>query len=224
MRRKATEFRQFLLYTGPVVLRGVLPEPLYENFILLCVGITILVTPRLCQIQCDYASQLLTVCVENMKILYGEGMLVYNVHGLIHLAGDVRRFGTLDNFSAFPFENALKRIKKLVRKPNLPLQQLTNRLFEKQQFGKTETLAFRDMNAAVFKKEHFLGPVPCDLVNVPVKQYEQLYYRDMFIAVSRGDNCVSLADGKPCLVRNIFSHDDKPLLLVECFSDYDSFF
>jgi len=76
-----------------------------------------------------------------MKVLYGEGMLVYNVHGLIHLAGDVRRFGTLDKFSAFPFENALKRIKKLVRKPSLPLQQLTDRLFEKQQFGKTETLA-----------------------------------------------------------------------------------
>jgi len=128
-----------------------------------------------------------------MKVLYGEGMLVYNVHGLIHLAGDVRRFGTLDNFSAFPFENALKHIKKLVRKPSLPLKQLTNRLFEKQKFGKTETFAFRDMNAAVFKKEHFLGPVPCDLVNVPVKQYDQLYYRDMFIAVSRGDNCVSLA-------------------------------
>ena len=53
-----------LLPAGPVVLRGVLPEPLYENFILLCVGITILVTPRLCQIQCDYASQLLTVCAE----------------------------------------------------------------------------------------------------------------------------------------------------------------
>ena len=128
---------------------------------------------------------------------------------LIRLAGDVRRFGTLDNFSAFPFENALKRIKKLVRKPNLPLQQLTNRLFEKQQFGKTETLAFRDMNAAVFKKEHFLGPVPCDLVNVPVKQYEQLYYR---------------CDGRPiqCLkpankVEPIF--DQRPSSGLQCGKD-----
>ena len=34
IRWKATELRQFLLYIGPVVLRGVLPEPLYENFIL----------------------------------------------------------------------------------------------------------------------------------------------------------------------------------------------
>ena len=224
MRWKATEFRQFLLYTGPVVLRDILPESLYENFLLLCVGIMILITPRLCQIHCDYAAQLLTVCVENMKLLYGEGMIVYNVHGLIHLAGDARKFGTLDNFSAFPFENALKCIKKLVRKPSFPLQQLTNRLLEKQQFGKKAMHSPSDSDAVLFKKEHCFGPVPRDLVDVSVRQYEQLHYKGMFIAVSCGDNCVSLADGKPCLVRNIFAHNNQSLLVVEHFSDYHSFF
>ena len=34
IRWKATEFRQFFVIDRPVVLRCVLPEPLYENFIL----------------------------------------------------------------------------------------------------------------------------------------------------------------------------------------------
>ena len=34
-RWKATEFRQFLLYTGPTVLLGNLPDELYDNFMLL---------------------------------------------------------------------------------------------------------------------------------------------------------------------------------------------
>ena len=221
-RWKATEFRQFLLYTGPAVLCGVLPISLYENFLLLSVAIMILVTPRFCKLHCDYAAQLLTVCVENMKLLYGEGMIVYNVHGLIHLADDVRRFGALDNFSAFPFENELKYIKKLVRKPSFPLQQLSNRLLEKQQFDKMNSPP--QVNAVTFKKEHCLGPVPNDLCDVPVRQYAQLHYNGMFIAVSTGDNCVSLADGKPCIVRNIFARDDKALLLVEHFLDYSNFF
>jgi hypothetical protein len=42
-----------------------------------------------------------------MKIVYGKGMLVHNVHGLIHLADDARIFGALDNFSAFLYENTL---------------------------------------------------------------------------------------------------------------------
>ena len=36
LRWKATEFRQFLLYTGPVVLLGILPEMLYNHFLLVC--------------------------------------------------------------------------------------------------------------------------------------------------------------------------------------------
>jgi hypothetical protein len=34
-----------------------------------------------------------------MRELYGRGMMVYSVHGLLHLTDDVRRYGVLDNFS-----------------------------------------------------------------------------------------------------------------------------
>ncbi|KAI0217238.1 hypothetical protein LSAT2_030900, partial [Lamellibrachia satsuma] len=131
-RWKATEFRQFLLYSGPVVLKGVLCEQLYKHFLLLFVGIYCLVSPGFCVSHCQYANELLRLFVTQAGQLYGRDVLVYNVHGLIHLAVDVRNFGHLDSYSAFPFENFLGKLKKLVRKPNFPLQQVIRRLSEKQ--------------------------------------------------------------------------------------------
>ena len=43
-RWKATEFRQFLLYTGVVVLRVVLSKPQYEHFLTLTIAVRILCT------------------------------------------------------------------------------------------------------------------------------------------------------------------------------------
>lgn len=111
MRWKAIELRQFMLYTGPVVLKNVLPDSLYQNFLLFSVAMTILLDPQLCEQFCSYAKQLLVVFVENLKALYGKEMIVYNVHGLIHLADDAHKFGPLDNVSSFPFENTLKGTK-----------------------------------------------------------------------------------------------------------------
>lgn len=44
---KATEFRQFILYTGPVVLKGILRKDIYINFITLHIAVTILASPIL---------------------------------------------------------------------------------------------------------------------------------------------------------------------------------
>ena len=49
--------------------------------------------------------------------------LVYNVHGLLHLADDARRFGA----SVFPFENFLGQLK---RKAQNPIAQIVRRVVE----------------------------------------------------------------------------------------------
>ena len=52
-RWKATELRQFLLYTGTVCLRGLLNDTMYSNFMLLSVAMLILRSLILCQEYCD---------------------------------------------------------------------------------------------------------------------------------------------------------------------------
>lgn len=55
---------------------------------------------------------------------------VYNIHILCHLSDEVEKHGLLDLFSAFPFENYLGKIKKVVKSPNKPLQQIIRRIKE----------------------------------------------------------------------------------------------
>ena len=96
---KATEFRQFLLYTGPVVLHGKIPDLQYKNFLLLSVAIRMLVSESLCSSYCDYVEKLLEYFVKDFAGIYGADNLVYNVHNLTHIVQDVRRYGPLDNIS-----------------------------------------------------------------------------------------------------------------------------
>jgi len=219
MRWKATELRQFMLYTGPVVLKNVLPDSLYQNFLLFSVAMTILLSHQLCGQFCSYAKQLLVVFVENMKALYGKEMIVYNVHGLIHLADDARNFGPLDNFSSFPFENTLKGIKKLIHKPNFPLQQLANRLAE-QNFHITPTTSQQE--GFIPKKEHSFGPLPTAFRHA--RQYKQLCFNGFCLSVDCGDNCVTLSSGSICVVHNILLDGSSVLLVVEIFESCSSYF
>lgn len=110
-RWKATELRQFLLYTGSVVLKGVLQPQIYDNFMLLSVGVSILANPKYCMEMNELATMLVSF-VEHFGQLYGEEFLVYNIHGLVHLSDDVKTHGNLDQISAFPYENFLGRLKK----------------------------------------------------------------------------------------------------------------
>ena len=107
-RWKLTEFRQYLLYTGKIALKGILPAEFYRHFMALSVAVSILVSPNLVMNHVDYAHQLLEYFVESERNLYGPEFLIYNVHSLLHLTDDTRTYGSLDNFSAFMFENYLQ--------------------------------------------------------------------------------------------------------------------
>ena len=127
---KGSEYRTFLLYTGPVALKGVVDQAIYRNFLLFSSAMWLL-------IECDYpddqrvarAAHLLQLFVEHSRDLYGSAFMSFNVHCLIHFSSDVRRFGSPDLWSAFPFESFLYQVKRSVKQGKSPLVQIVKRFW-----------------------------------------------------------------------------------------------
>jgi hypothetical protein len=129
---KATEFRMFLAYTGPVVLKNVLPKKLYYHFMLLSNAIRLLMHPENYKVHNTTAKKMLKQFVLQFKALYGNEYINHNVHNLLHLADDAMVYGNLDNFSCFPYESFMSTIQAWLRSGYRPLEQIYNRLSELQ--------------------------------------------------------------------------------------------
>lgn len=218
-RWKATEFRQFLLYTGPVVLYGKVSDAVYNNFMLLSVGMFLLLNKDFCTPEfVDYAEKLLRLFVQHFSDLYGSSMVVYNVHNVIHLADDVRKYGPLDSVSAFCFENFLRKITRLVRKPSKPLEQVVRRLLEQRQYSREAGL---EHSVAGPYEEHQSGCVPTYVWSC--RQYKCLRVNNLLLSIKSGDNCIVLGDDI-CLLRNILVQNSETLFVYEQFDTKRDFF
>lgn len=126
-RFKATEFRQFVLYTGVVFLKDFLSHRAYCHFLCLSLGYRLLFSkvPVL-----TVAQDLLEMFVSRFTQFYKDSSLSYNVHSLLHLVEDVELHGPVDNFSAYKFENCIRILGNLIRKTSAELQQVYNRIHE----------------------------------------------------------------------------------------------
>lgn len=122
---KATEFRTFLLYTGPVVLKGIIDKPNYDHFMLLSLATRIILSDN--SQWYEYARSLFNSFVAKASELYSNEFIVYNVHSLVHIVDDAVKFGPLDRVSAFSFENSMQGIKKALRTNSRPLAQIIRR-------------------------------------------------------------------------------------------------
>lgn len=126
---KGTEFRTFLSYLGPVILKGVLTMAEYKNFLSLHIALRICNDTRLHN-HLEIARELFIYFVRTFGEIYGEKYMSYNIHNLLHIVDDVLRYGVLENFSAYPFESALGKLKKKVRHGYKILEQVINRTVE----------------------------------------------------------------------------------------------
>lgn len=193
LRFKATEYRSFLLYLGPVALKGVLSDEKYNNFLTLHVAISILSNPKSCKIPdlTEYARKLLRHFVQNFINLYGEIFITHNFHGFIHLTDDVEYFSTildpisLDTISVIPFENYLQTIKQTIKGKNKPLEQIRKRLG--QIFSIHSTFSSTDVsNFPKFKNAHSYGPLP---LHCSGPQYSVLIFYNFTIKILPPNNC-----------------------------------
>jgi hypothetical protein len=207
-RWKATEFRQFLLYSGPVVLKNNLPTEHYELFMCLHVAITILIGKTTYLTHNQFANELLRYFVQKLEILYGKEHISYNVHGLIHLSEDARSHGPLDCFSAYKFENHLGTIKRLLKSPTFPLQQVHRRLVEKQNAHKLKNLLESDIQ---FLKPHSNGPTS---ISHGLEQFALVKFKSFEINCSKfGNNICQLENGALVKVENILKDENCEYLI-----------
>lgn len=128
---KGQEFRTFLLYYGPIVLREHLHQHNYNNFMKFYCAV------RMASSHWFYRTHLRTIrrffddFIIEFKELYGSHFLTSNFHNLTHVAADVERFGTLPTISAYPFESYLGQMKRIIRAGKDPLKQIANRFTER---------------------------------------------------------------------------------------------
>ena len=113
---KATEFRLFLLYVGPYLFKKYLPTRLYNHFMLLHFAIYVLSSEEFFTSLFEQANSCLKVFVSQTEDIFGELLLTYNMHVLLHIPEFVKQHGTLNNFSTFEFENYLSRLKLHIRR------------------------------------------------------------------------------------------------------------
>jgi len=216
---KASELRQFLLYSGMVVLKDQkMDKKLYDHFVCLSVIMHILLSPSLFSYYNEYVEELVVFWVRKSGELYGKHFVVYNVHCLIHLVDDCRNYGTLDRISAFPYENFMRVLKRSVRKPQHILQQLSNRMSE----GFFDTTTASDESSVCdVKREHFSGPMVVGVLHC--KQYRQVQLTDFVVKVDSPDNCV-MYRSKIGLVANIVSDGHSVSIIVQKFASMKAFF
>lgn len=130
---KASEYRTFLYYLSFVILKRVLSAEAYHHFLCYFCAITICSSEKYFK-YLDLADQLLEYFILNFSKFYGKDYMTSNIHNTSHLVSEVKRFGKLQDFNAYPFENKLYSIKKLIRQGKNPLAQIARRLSERENF------------------------------------------------------------------------------------------
>lgn len=125
---KATELRAWLLYVAPAVMKLYLTPEQYQHFCLAHHGIRLLfLTPIPIESNLVLAEKCINEFLEQWPNFYPDSALAFVVHATEHLPDDCRQNkSTPDGFSAFPFENYLRRVKRNHHTGGKKLEQVNN--------------------------------------------------------------------------------------------------
>ncbi|KAJ1526536.1 hypothetical protein ONE63_008123 [Megalurothrips usitatus] len=213
---KCTQLRRMLLYDGIVVFKGLIDENIYDHFLLLHCGIYILSSKSLYAVKSNLAKEFLRMFVSHSARVYGPEFVVYNVHSLIHLAEECDSGCTLDEMSAFKFENRLKSVKETLRSGLHQLQQLARRDVEK-----SSNLVKLDSRAthivlSLKQQRRFTG--------LPGSHYKKLKAGSLMLRVGKADGCFSAVNGDIVVLYDIELRQKKVFLIGRKFRCLEDFY
>ncbi|CAG9812980.1 unnamed protein product [Phaedon cochleariae] len=217
-RWKATEFRFFLLYSGSFILNGLIDEKHFLNFLSLHISARIFSNNSPDNLF-EFATSLLEYFVKSFEKLYGREFLSRNVHNLLHVSDDIKTFGPLHCYSAFPFENMLGSLKKLLRKHEKPISQILKRMKEIENNYCPSNSVCPDLLCQV---PHDSGPTP-DAVGW--LQYKSIIFRKFKLDVNNvADSFCLLTNNTIVRVYNILGRNSKIGIYGKRFCKIENFF
>lgn len=174
------------------------------------VAITIMSNEKHIDHYLEYAKTLLEYFVKTFIILYGKENASTNIHHLLHLHDDVVKFGTLQEFSAFPFENYLQSILKMVRKNSKALEQIVCRISEQKSCVTGNKCQILNSVEPHLQNPHFNGPLVnesnSDLNNT--SQFSKVAFGKYILKTKEPDNCCSLIDETIIVIKNFISNEE----------------
>jgi len=188
----------------------------------------LLLTQNISDRYLKFCRELLSYFIKTFGEIYGKQFISHNIHALEHICDDYMNFGSLDNCSAFPFENHMSVLKKYLRKSHQPLQQAVKRYNEQTTYLSTKISNVFNRDLFVLKQPHNDGPLPISLITKSFNQYKIVKFKNMEIRANEKDCYVQTVDKKVfkvvSIIQNIGDTEDKCILIGYTFSDTSFFY
>lgn len=123
---KGVEYRNFLLYYGPIVLKGILTEEQLEHFMLFSTGTAIFLSHSITPHMRQLGQSMFNAFVERFAGLYTVRFMSKTVHSLLHIEMCVLKTGPLWTTSCFPYESIYHFLRQLINGTQYVLDQVRN--------------------------------------------------------------------------------------------------
>lgn len=202
-RWKGTEFRTFILYVGIVVLKDFVSAELYDHFLQLHCAVSICHSNTYKKYLL-IAKQLFDEYIEKHIDIFGIDEIVSNIHNLSHVVDDVNRFGNLNEFSAYEFENTLGKMKNSLKRCDKPLEQISRRITESFLIDKQHWLENENTFHPSVK---YMFQIPTD---PNVNRYRQIMFKPNVVLSSRkfGDKFFLTHDNEMVELDHVIRHNN----------------
>ncbi|KAK3929712.1 Lysine-rich arabinogalactan protein 18 [Frankliniella fusca] len=163
---KASELLAFLLFYSLPLFNGKLPDPYYQHWLLLVAAVFSLLKETISEDDLNSSDVMLRLFVRDIGALYGANCYTYNMHNLIHLTTQVRRWGPLWATSAFLFESCNGYLGKHVHGTKNLGQELINNIKNSQSVPVLENIVNSSDGGYNFKSSH----LNCQLLGKPLQR------------------------------------------------------
>lgn len=124
---RAHEFRSFILYFGPIILREFMPQDQLKNLILLSQISYLVCQPHFTDAMIKCLEKKVIEFLDSFSKIYGPEFVTINFHELVHLGQNIRSNGAIYSLSCFGFENFNKLLKETVHGSSRSDREMINR-------------------------------------------------------------------------------------------------